>query len=107
MYLAKSLLDGLKILGFDRTTIKRVSREKSLEDIFLSTLFLNYLIVLIIYSLGLATGGYSFGDRLINSEVLYGFLMIYPFIFNLFVYVIKKVISIAHLLTKITFTKNI
>ena len=46
MYLSKSLIDGLKILGFDKQTIKTISKEKSLEEIFLSTLFLNYLIFL-------------------------------------------------------------
>jgi len=88
MYITKSILDGLSILGFDKDTIKKVSREKNLEEIFLSTLFLNYLIVLIVYILGILMGGYSVEGRSLNMPVIFGFLMIYPFLFNLVVYAI-------------------
>ncbi len=86
MYLAKSIIEGLKILGFDKETIKQTSREKTIEEIFLSTLFLNYLIVLVIYLIGLAIGGYSLNGNEINTTVLLGFLLVYPFAFNLVVY---------------------
>ena len=84
----KSLIEGLKILSFEKDTIKKVSREKNLEEIFLSTLFMNYLIVLIIYLVGVAIGGYSIGGREINMPVFFGLLMIYPFTFNICVYII-------------------
>ncbi len=86
MYITKSLIEGLKILGFDKETIKNVAREKNLEEIFLSTLFLNYLMVLIIYLLGILTGGFSIEGREINMTVFFGLLMIYPFVYNLAVY---------------------
>ncbi|NQZ84588.1 MAG: hypothetical protein HRU03_02620 [Nanoarchaeales archaeon] len=88
MYILKSLAEGLRILGFDRPTIRTVSREKDLEEIFLSTLFLNYIIVLFVYLIGIIMGGYSIGDRALNMEVFFGLLMVYPFIFNLKVYLI-------------------
>ena len=86
MYIAKSLIEGLNILGFDKDTIKKVSKEKSLEEIFLSTLFLNYLIVLLVYLVGLLLGGYSIEGRELNMPVIFGLLMIYPFTYNLLVY---------------------
>lgn len=95
MYLSKSLNEGLNILGFDRKTIKQVSREKSLEDIFLGTLFLNYIIVLIVYTVGQMTGGYSIDGRLINREVFYGLLMIYPLLFNLAVYLLYSLFGLT------------
>jgi len=88
MYILKSLSEGLRILGFDKPTIKTVSREKDLEEIFLSTLFLNYLIVLIVYLFGILIGGYSINGRELNMEVFFGLLMIYPFIYNLIIYII-------------------
>lgn len=88
MYIKKSLIEGLKILSFDKETIKDVSREKSLEEIFLSTLFLNYLLVLIVYLLGLAMGGFTFQEKSVNMPVFFSLLMIYPFAFNLIIYVI-------------------
>lgn len=88
MYITKAIVDGLRIIGFETQTIKRLGREKSLEEIFLSNLFLNYLIVLVIYMLGLIQGTFTIDGREINMPILFGFLMVYPFIFNLFVYVI-------------------
>lgn len=88
MYILKSLSEGLRILGFDKETIKEVSREKDLEEIFLSTLFLNYLIVLIVYLIGILFGGYTIGGRDLNMPVFFGLLMVYPFTFNLIVYLI-------------------
>ncbi len=88
MYILKSLAEGLRILGFDKPTIKTVSREKDLEEIFLSTLFLNYIIVLFVYLVGIMMGGYSIGGRELNMEVFFGLLMVYPFIFNLKVYLV-------------------
>ena len=88
MYLGKSLIDGLNILGFDKETIARVSREKNLEEIFLSTLFLNYLIVLLVYLFGLLIGGYSIQGQAINMPVFFGMLMIYPFVYNIVIYFI-------------------
>ncbi len=86
MYISKSLLEGLRILGFDKETIKQVSKEKHLEEIFLATLFLNYLIIMVMYLLGFFIGSYRLDGRLLNMELVYAFLMIYPFIFNVLVY---------------------
>lgn len=86
MYLSKSLLDGLKILGFDKETIKAVAREKSLEEIFLSTLFLNYIIVLVIFLISATVGTVQLSGRDLNMPVFFGLLMIYPFVYNVVVY---------------------
>lgn len=88
MYITNSIIEGLKIIGFDSQTIKKLAREKSLEEIFLSNLFLNYLIVMIIYLLGLVQGTFTIEGREINMPVLFAFLMVYPFLFNLAVYVV-------------------
>ena len=88
MYLSKSIIEGLKILGFEKETIKKVSREKSLEEIFLSTLFLNYIIVLAVFFIGGIVGNISLSGREINMPVFFGLLMIYPFVYNLAVYAI-------------------
>lgn len=86
MYIYKSIVDGLKILGFDKETIKKVSKEKSIEEIFLSTLFLNYIVILIIFVLTIIVGKVAIGGRELNLPVFFGILMIYPFTFNLIVY---------------------
>lgn len=86
MYISKSIIEGLKILGFDKQTIKKTAKEKSVEEIFLSTLFLNYIIVLVAFIVGVIKGGYSIGGRAIEPSVLYALLMIYPFMFNIIVY---------------------
>jgi len=88
MYLSKSIIEGLKILGFEKDTIKKVSREKSLEEIFLSTLFLNYIIVLAVFFIGTIMGKIELSGREINMPVFFGLLMIYPFVYNLIVYTI-------------------
>jgi hypothetical protein len=88
LYLSQSILEGLRILGFDKASIKSVSRERNLEEIFLSTLFLNYFIVLFLYILSLTIGSFSIEGRALNMNVVYAFLMIYPFLFNLIVYVL-------------------
>jgi cation transport ATPase len=88
MYIAQSIIDGLKILGFDKQTVKKVSREKDVEEIFLTSLFLNYIIVLIAYIIGNFTGGYYIGDRMLNPTAVNALLMIYPFVFNLVIYFI-------------------
>lgn len=88
MYILKSISEGLRILGFDKPTIKTVSREKDLEEIFLSTLFLNYILVLIVYLIGVGIGGYKIGARELNMEIFFGLLMVYPFIYNLLIYII-------------------
>lgn len=86
MYIIDSIKEGISILCFDKETISTVSKEKSLEEIFLSTLFLNYLLVLVVYVFGLLIGGYSISGRELNMPVFFGLLMIYPFAFNLAVY---------------------
>ena len=88
MYISKSIIEGLKILGFDKQTIKKIAKEKSVEEIFLSTLFLNYIIVLVAFIIGIIKGGYTIGGRAIEPSVLYALLMIYPFMFNIIVYAI-------------------
>ena len=101
MYLAKSIMDGLKILGFEKKTIKKVSKEKDLEEIFLSTLFLNYLIVLVLFFVGITSNGFQINGRELNPPVLYGLLLIYPFIYNLLVYVVYGLFGLmAELLNK-------
>jgi len=86
MYLTRSITEGLKILGFDKETIKSVSKERSLEEIFLSTLFLNYLIILIVFTITTISGPISISGRELNKEVLFGLLMVYPFAYNIVVY---------------------
>lgn len=86
MYLAKSIIEGLRILGFDRETIKTVSKEKDMEEIFLSTLFLNYLIVLVLYFVIILGNGITIEGKEVNMPVLFGFLMIYPFLYNILIY---------------------
>ena len=86
MYVRNSISQGLKILSFDKKTIRHVSREKSLEEIFLTTLFINYLLVLITFLGGIAFGGYSLAGRELNMPVFFGILMVYPFVFNFVVY---------------------
>lgn len=88
MYITKSIIEGLKILGFDKETITKVSKERSLEEIFLSTLFLNYFIVLIVYMISLILGGLKIEGRELHMPVVFGLLMIYPFVFNITVYAI-------------------
>lgn len=88
MYISKSIIEGLKILAFDKQTIKKTAREKTLEEIFLTTLFLNYLIMLIAFIFGLLKGGYYIEGKMLNPSVLYAIMLIYPFFFNLGVYVV-------------------
>ena len=86
MYVGKSILEGLKILGFDHETIKSVAREKNLEEIFLSTLFLNYIIVLVVFFASLLVGGISIEGKRLNELFFYGVLMVYPFLFNVLMF---------------------
>ena len=95
MYLAHSIFEGIKILALDKEAIKRNSREKNLEEIFLSTLFLNYLIVLILYLISTLNGGFSIEGRALNPSIFYGLLMIYPFFFNLAIYLVYALIPLA------------
>ncbi|MFW6285569.1 MAG: hypothetical protein ACOC16_00185 [Nanoarchaeota archaeon] len=89
MYIGNSIIDGLKILGFDKETIKKVSREKSLEEIFLSTLFLNYIIVLVIFMITVILGGnIQLNNKDLNMSVFFGLLMIYPFAYNVIIYMV-------------------
>lgn len=95
MYLSQSILQGLKILTLDKKTIKSTAREKNLEEIFLSTLFLNYLIVVIIYIISMINGGFSINERALNPTVFYAIIMIYPFFFNLMIYLIYGLFGIV------------
>ncbi len=79
-------MEGLRILGFDKETIKKVSKERSLEEIFLSTLFLNYLIILVVFIIATISGGVYINGRELNQEILFGLLMIYPFTYNIIIY---------------------
>lgn len=89
MYIIHAIEDGLKILGFNRQVIKRVSKEKSLEDIFLSTLFVNYMIVLVCFLVIIAVGGQLFiEERALNMPVIMGLLLMYPFAYNITVYIL-------------------
>lgn len=101
MYLTNSIIEGLKILSFDKETIKKVSREKSLEEIFLSTLFLNYIIVLIVFIITSFMGNLTLNGRELNIPVIFGLLMIYPFTYNLVVFGIYGLFGlIAEMLDK-------
>ena len=83
------LLMDLKILAFDKQVIQRVSKEKSLEDIFLSTLFVNYMVVLVCFLVTVAMGGQLYiEDKMLNMPVTLGFMLMYPFAFNVVVYAI-------------------
>jgi hypothetical protein len=95
MYLGDSIIEGLKILGFDKETIKKVSKEKSLEEIFLSTLFLNYLIVLVVFLVSLGIGGIQIQGRDLNMPVFFGLLMVYPFAFNVIVYLVYGLFGVV------------
>ncbi len=87
MYIIHAIIDGLKILAFDKQVIKKVSREKSLEDIFLSTLFVNYMIVLVCFLVAIVMGGQLYiEDKMLNMPIALGFLLMYPFAFNVVVY---------------------
>ncbi|MFT4244105.1 MAG: hypothetical protein ACMXYB_01475 [Candidatus Woesearchaeota archaeon] len=104
MYIIHALIDGLKILSFDKQVIRRVSKEKSLEDIFLSTLFVNYMVVLVCFLVIVAMGGQIYvEDRLLNMPVLMGLLLMYPFAFNIIVYAIY---SLFGLMAELVNTKN-
>lgn len=101
MYIGNAIIEGLRILGLDKKTIKKASREKDLEEIFISTLFLNYFIVLVVYLLGLILGGYNLNGRELNTPVLFGLLMIYPFFFNIVIFGIYSLFGyVAELLNK-------
>ncbi|MCH8519489.1 MAG: hypothetical protein LAT82_01915 [Nanoarchaeota archaeon] len=104
MYIVHALIDGLKVLSFDKQVIRRVSKEKSLEDIFLSTLFVNYMVVLVCFLVIVAMGGQLYlEDRLLNMPVLMGLLLMYPFAFNIVVYAIY---SLFGLMAELVNTKN-
>ncbi len=108
MYISRAIVDGLRILAFDKETIKKVSREKSLEEIFLSTLFLNYFIVLIVFILGAAIGDIRISGRELNMPVFFGLLMIYPFMYNIGIYLVYGLFgSVAELLNKSKHVKPI
>jgi hypothetical protein len=108
LYLTESIINGLRILGFDKNTIKKVAREKSLEEIFISNLFLNYLIVLIIFTTSLFIGGFKIDGRELNQVIFFALLMIYPFTFNLFVYFIYALFGyMAESLDKKCHTKKL
>ena len=101
MYLGHSLYEGIKILALDKKTIKDTAREKNLEEIFLSTLFLNYIIVVILYIISLLNNGFTIEGRALNPSIFYGLLMIYPFFFNLVVYLVYGLFGgVAELLEK-------
>ena len=104
MYIVHALIDGLKVLSFDKQVIRRVSKEKSLEDIFLSTLFVNYMVVLVCFLVIVAMGGQLYlEDRMLNMPVLMGLLLMYPFAFNIVVY---GVYSLFGLMAELVNTKN-
>ena len=88
MYTIKSLVEGLGILGFDKDVIRKVAREKNLEEIFLSNLSINYFLVMITFFVSLAIGGFRIEGRELNMPVFFGLLMVYPFIFNTVVYIL-------------------
>lgn len=101
MYIGKSLINGLKILGFDKEAISDIAREKSLEEIFLSTLFFNYMIVLIVFFVSLISGGVTIDGRDLNENVFFGLLMIYPFVYNLIIYAVYALFGgVSELLQK-------
>ncbi len=86
MYLNKSLKDGLKILKFSKAKIKQVSKEKNLEEMFLVNLFMNYLIVLVLFFVILLTGGIVINKKVIDTKIFFSLLLLYPFAYNLIMY---------------------
>ncbi|MCA9486042.1 hypothetical protein H6501_02690 [Candidatus Woesearchaeota archaeon] len=101
MYIGRSLAEGLQILSFNKQVIRKISRERNLEEIFLTTLFVNYLIVMVFYLASFISGGFFLEGRVLNPHFVYAILMVYPFAFNLFVYVLYGVFSLmAELLDK-------
>ena len=78
--------DGAKILDFHKKTIKKVSKEKKLEDSFLNNLLLNFCVVLILFLTILSFNTNSAANQKLNLYILFGVLLIYPFIFNTIVY---------------------
>lgn len=104
MYIIHAMVDGLKILSFDKQVIKKVSKEKSLEDIFLSTLFVNYMVVLVCFLVIVAMGGQIYLEHMpLNMPVIMGFLLMYPFAFNIAVYAMY---SFFGLMAELVNTKN-
>lgn len=104
MYIVHAIVDGLKILSFDKQVTKKVSKEKSLEDIFLSTLFVNYMVVLVCFLVIVSMGGQLFiEDRPLNMPVVMGFLLMYPFAYNIVVYILY---SFFGLMAEIVNAKN-
>lgn len=95
MHIRESIIEGIKILGFNSKIIKRVGREKDLEEIFLSTIFFNYLLMLILFFINLALGGFKIAGRELNQTVVFAFMMIYPFIYNLKLYIYFGILGYA------------
>ena len=88
MYLTKSLKDGIEILLFNKKAIKRLSKEQSFEEIYLSNLFINYALVMLIYFIIVLGNGLAIGGREINKDVFLGLLLLYPLLYNTIIYVI-------------------
>lgn len=103
MYISQMLKTGYKILTFDKETIKHNSNPKFLEDCFFSNLLFNYLLVLIFFLFYLSTNSYSIGLVEVNRYILLSVLLVYPFIYNLVIYIFY---SIFGLLAEFIKSKN-
>lgn len=87
MQLYKTLKEGVDVLKCKSTSIRQISRDKDLEEVFLVNLFLNYIIVLVFFFFMIGSGVKNvFGG--INDQSLFALLLIYPFIYNLVIYLI-------------------
>ena len=84
----RQISSGLRLLDFKEDAINKFKKEKSLEDIFLSNLFVNYFLCLITFTLFLIFGEFSFNQEAINTAIFLAFLLIYPFLYNILVYIV-------------------
>ncbi len=94
-YLINSIRDSFEILKLNKRVLNRVTSERSLEEIYLSNLFLNYLFALIVFSIFVFVGDIKINGRELNSVVFLGLLLIYPFFFNTFVYVLYLLFGLS------------
>ncbi len=101
MEIYKSLRLGLDILKFKKSAILKASRDKDLEEIFLETLFFNYILVLVTFIVSLFAGGFRIGGNAINQMVFFSLLMLYPFAFNVIIYFLYSIYGyVAELIYK-------
>ena len=90
-----SLKEGIKILELNKMTINLLKYQKKLEDIFLENLIVNYFLCMVLFFIFLGFGDYRVGNTIINSSFFLGFLLLYPFLYNLFIYIVYLIFGIS------------